>query len=649
MSLTKKIKYKYIAFGAGNFAVIVGLLVIFGWYTGNWQLKSVVSGYTSMKFNTALCIIFLGKSLILNSVHFFRKLYVISLACTVLTMIISFYTLLEMFNVVGFSIDNLFVPDRDIINPGASPGRMSAITATSILVTGVAFLFIPVYNIRLQKIGQYMLHTVSVITFVVILGYLFNVEPLYSFNISTPMALHTAICLHLVSSGASLINYKLGITGLFTGDQIGNILARNLFFKITIAMIVISYLDIYVEKYRILNTGVGSAIFSVAVMVLSFIFIWETSKNVNNLQQKKDLINERLNLIFEALPNALVMGNSDGKIILVNRETEKMFGYKREELLGKELEILLPQRLHAAHPGKMKSFFVNPFSRNFGSNANLYARRKNGEEFPIEIGLTPLKTEDGLVGLASVVDITDRKTSEKIIQEQLRELKIKNQEMEQFNYIASHDLQEPLRTVANYITLLEEDYPNEIKGEISGHLSAMKHATTRMSRLIKNLLDYGLLGRNKSLNLTDVNHTLNDVKADLNSLVKKTNSVIITATSLPTIFVYETELRQLLQNLINNAIKFRKKDTAPVIYIGHDLKDNVYEFYVKDNGIGIEEKHALTIFNIFQRLNREEEYEGYGVGLANCKKIVEMHGGKIWVESNGDGSTFKFTIPILKP
>ncbi len=649
MSLTKKIKYRYIAFGAGNFAVIVGLLVIFGWYTGNWQLKSVVSGYTSMKFNTALCIIFLGSSLILNSVHFFRKLYVISFVCTVLTLMISLYTLLEMLYVSNLSLDNLFVLDHDMLQPGAPPGRLAAITATSTLVTSLAFLFIPLYNIRLQKIGQYLLHSVSVVTFIVILGYLFNVEPLYSFNVTTPMALHTAICLHLISGGASLINYKLGIPGLFTGEQIGNVLARNLFFKITIVMIVISYLDIYVEKYEILNSGVGSAIFSVAVMIMSFIFIWETSKNLNNLQQKKDLINDRLNLIFEALPNALVMGNSEGKIILVNRETEKMFGYKREELLGKELEILLPQRLHAAHPGKMKSFFVNPFSRNFGSNANLYARRKNGEEFPIEIGLTPLKTEDGLVGLASVVDITDRKTSEKIIQEQLRELKIKNQEMEQFNYIASHDLQEPLRTVANYITLLEEDYPNEIEGEISEHLSAMKHATTRMSRLIKNLLDYGLLGRNKSLNLTDVNHTLNDVKADLNSLVKKTNSVIITATSLPTIFVYETELRQLLQNLINNAIKFRKKDTAPVIYIGHDLKDNVYEFYVKDNGIGIEEKHALTIFNIFQRLNREEEYEGYGVGLANCKKIVEMHGGKIWVESNGDGSTFKFTIPILKP
>lgn len=649
MSLTKKIKYKYIAFGAGNFAVVVGLLVILGWYTNNWQLKSVVNGYTSMKFNTALCLIFLGKALVVNSVHFFRKIYFLSMIFTLIALLISSYTLLEMFNAVSFSLDNVFVKELDISKPGSYPGRMSAITATCIFVSSIAFLLIPCINIKLQKIGQYLLHTVSVITFIAILGYLFNVAPLYSFNVSTPMALHTAICLHLISAGASLINYKLGITGLFTGEQIGNVLARNLFFKITIAMIVISYLDIYVEKYRILNTGVGPAIFSVAVMVLSFIFIWEASKNVNNLQQKKDLINDRLNLIFEALPNALVMGNSDGKIILVNRETEKMFGYKREELLGKELEILLPQRLHAAHPGKMKSFFVNPFSRNFGSNANLYARRKNGEEFPIEIGLTPLKTEDGLVGLASVVDITDRKTSEKIIQEQLRELKIKNQEMEQFNYIASHDLQEPLRTVANYITLLEEDYPEETKGEIAGHLSAMKHATTRMSRLIKNLLDYGLLGRNKSLTLTDLNHTLDDVKADLNSLVKKTNTVIITATLLPITFVYETELRQLLQNLINNAIKFRKKDTEPVIYIGHDVKDNVYEFYVKDNGIGIEQKHALSIFNIFQRLNREEEYEGYGVGLANCKKIVEMHGGKIWVESNGDGSTFKFTIPSLKP
>lgn len=254
-----------------------------------------------------------------------------------------------------------------------------------------------------------------------------------------------------------------------------------------------------------------------------------------------------------------------------------------------------------------------------------------------------------MISMASVIDLTYRKTYEKIIKDQVAELQVKNTELEQFSYIASHDLQEPLRTVSNYIQLLEEDYPEQINDEIKIHLGVMGAAVGRMGILINSLLEYAKLGKNKQLSLTDCNAVVSHVIADLNNLIKNNNARIEVLDKLPTLYAYETELRQLFQNLINNAIKFRKEGVAPEIKIGCVQKDGYTEVSVQDNGIGIAHSHSRRIFDIFQRLHSESEYEGHGIGLANCKKIVDMHGGKIWVESQpGKGSIFKFTLMNLK-
>ena len=223
-------------------------------------------------------------------------------------------------------------------------------------------------------------------------------------------------------------------------------------------------------------------------------------------------------------------------------------------------------------------------------------------------------------------------------------MELKNKELEQFNYIASHDLQEPLRTVSNYIQILEEDFSKELSGEVRNHLHTIGRATTRMSMLVHSLLDFSRLGQNRKLVFTDCGFVVKNVIADLDRLIKTTGAVI-TVGDLPVINAYETELRQLFQNLINNAIKFRRTNTTPEINIGCKDKDDYFEFYVTDNGIGIAPRHFDRIFQIFQRLNPDKEFEGYGIGLAYCKKIVEMHGGKIEIESIvGKGSTFKFSI-----
>jgi light-regulated signal transduction histidine kinase (bacteriophytochrome) len=225
------------------------------------------------------------------------------------------------------------------------------------------------------------------------------------------------------------------------------------------------------------------------------------------------------------------------------------------------------------------------------------------------------------------------------------ELEGKNKELEQFVYIASHDLREPLRTTSSFVELLQKQYKGALDEKADKYLSYISQASDRMKVLINDLLDYSRIGTKKELQPVDCNNVLEEVLSDLDTAIKEAGAQIITDT-LPVINAYPTSIKQLFQNLVANGIKFRKKDVPPQIKIAVKKCSSNWHFSFTDNGIGIEEKHSERIFIIFQRLHTRTEYEGTGIGLAHCKKIVEMHGGRIWVESKaGEGSTFHFTLP----
>ncbi|MEO6672647.1 MAG: two-component regulator propeller domain-containing protein [Ginsengibacter sp.] len=225
------------------------------------------------------------------------------------------------------------------------------------------------------------------------------------------------------------------------------------------------------------------------------------------------------------------------------------------------------------------------------------------------------------------------------------DLEIKNKEMEQFAYIASHDLQEPLRTTSSFVKLLQKQYAGQLDERADKYFNFITDASDRMKVLIKNLLDYSRIGNKKELEKVDCNKTLQEVLADLGAAIDHSKADIQHHT-LPVISGYPTEIKQLFQNLIINAVKFQKKGVSPQILISILKTNGQWEFAFKDNGIGIEKNNSEKIFNIFQRLHTRSEYEGTGIGLSYCKKIVELHKGKIWLESEpGEGTTFYFTIP----
>jgi light-regulated signal transduction histidine kinase (bacteriophytochrome) len=253
--------------------------------------------------------------------------------------------------------------------------------------------------------------------------------------------------------------------------------------------------------------------------------------------------------------------------------------------------------------------------------------------------------------LAMVTDITKRKQDEELLQKseaildlKNKELKRKNRELEEFAYVVSHDLQEPLRTTTSFVELLKQQYAGKLDPKADKYLHFIVDSSNRMKILINDLLDYSRIGGKNEMERVDCNKILKDVTADLYKAISDSAAEIISG-DLPIIPGYPTEIKQLFQNLVLNAIKFSKTNVAPQIKISVERSGHFWNFAIADNGIGINNAHTEKIFVIFQRLHTRSEYPGSGIGLSHCKKIVELHHGKIWVESvPGEGSVFHFTI-----
>ncbi|HEX9926786.1 MAG TPA: PAS domain S-box protein [Anaerolineae bacterium] len=372
----------------------------------------------------------------------------------------------------------------------------------------------------------------------------------------------------------------------------------------------------------------------------SFIF----SAFIRDITERKQA-ETQFRLALEASPQAIILVSPEGQINLVNAQAETLFGYTRVELLGQPVEMLAPPQVRAHHDHLREAFFAAPSPRPMGAGRDLFGLRKDGSQVPIEIGLNPITTAEGRFVLASIIDITERKRAENELRQTAAELARSNAELEQFAYIASHDLQEPLRAVAGTVQLLQQRYAGRLDARADEFIEHAVEGATRMQTLINDLLVFSRVAtRGQPFQPIDCPTVLSAALANLAVSIQESGAVI-THDPLPTVIADATQLTQLLQNLISNAIKFRG-DEAPVIHLGVEHKKDEWLLTIGDNGIGMEAQYFERIFAIFQRLHTRREYPGTGIGLAMCKKIVERHGGRIWVESELDhGSTFYFTLP----
>jgi PAS domain S-box-containing protein len=350
--------------------------------------------------------------------------------------------------------------------------------------------------------------------------------------------------------------------------------------------------------------------------------------------------------LLEAAPDAMVVVNQSGEIVILNLQAEKRFGYRRDELLGQKVTNIIPEgfaeRLHADGLRSAE----DALAQQIDTGIELTGRRKDGSAFPIEIMLSPLASAEGTLVTAAIRDISVRKDAETHLLQKVEELNHSNEELEKFAYLASHDLQEPLRMVTSYTQLLARRYKGKLDTDADEFIAYAVDGATRMQRLIQDLLAYSRVGA-KLVNLleTSSEEALERALINLHGAIEESGA-IVTYDNLPTVLSDEGQLVQLFQNLIANAIKYQNPGVPEVNVSAAPYGRKKWVFSVRDNGLGIEPQYFERIFGMFQRLHKREEFAGTGVGLAICKKIVERHGGSISVESQlGHGSTFRFILP----
>jgi PAS domain S-box-containing protein len=505
-----------------------------------------------------------------------------------------------------------------------------------------------------------------------------------------------------------------------------------------------------------------------------------SGKPVGTLESNRDISqrqreDKRFRGLMEAAPDAMVVVNQTGEIVLLNVRAEEQFGYRRDELLGKPIEILIPPRFRGHHPGQRNSFIAHPQVRAMGQGLELFGLRKDGSEFPAEIMLSPLENAEGTLVTAAIRDISIRKAAEenlrqseerlslvvtnvtdyailmldldgrvvtwndgaerikgyraeeilgrdfacfytaediangvparelaevtengrseqegwrvrkdgsqfyanvvitalrdksgklrgfgkiaRDITERIRteehqakiagELKRSNDQLEQFAYVASHDLQEPLRMVASYTQLLAKRYKGRLDSDADEFIDYAVDGCNRMQSLIRDLLAYSRSGADrKVLHKVSAESALKEALTNVRGAMEDSGASV-THDLLPDLMTDETQLVQVFQNLIGNAIKYHR-EAAPLIHVSAmKNRDKEWIFSVRDNGLGIAPQYFERIFIIFQRLHGKQEFGGTGIGLAICKKNLEQLGGRIWLESQLDkGSTFYFALPI---
>lgn len=362
---------------------------------------------------------------------------------------------------------------------------------------------------------------------------------------------------------------------------------------------------------------------------------------------------EQFRQIIDTAQEAFVSIDAKGMITGWNQQAEATFGWSREQAIGKQVAgLILPQRYRGKHLEGIRHFLETGEGPVLNKRMELKALHRSGHEFPIEIAISALRTKGGYVFNAFLHDITERKRSEEIarikdgLERQTAELKRSNQELAQFAHVASHDLSEPLHTVARYVQLLDHRYRGRLDADADELIDFAVEGASRMQELVNGLNAYSTFGSSEHLPVeVDCTQVVQDSVKSFQREIDETRA-IVSVDEMPVVMGDRAQLTELFRHLIGNALKFVEEGPADV-HVSAERNREGWSFAVTDNGIGIKREHAERVFEMFRRLHRQDEaYGGTGIGLTICRKIVTRHGGRIWVEpAAGGGCIFRFTIP----
>ena len=373
-------------------------------------------------------------------------------------------------------------------------------------------------------------------------------------------------------------------------------------------------------------------------------------------QRRLEESEARTRAILATAVDAIITIDELGLVESLNPAAVRLFGYSADELIGRNVNVLMPEPYHGEHDGYLANYRESGAKKIIGIGREVVGRRKDGSTFPMELGVSEVHLGQRRLFTGIVRDISERSKAEQKLRDNATQLQQRNveltrsnQELDDFAYIASHDLKEPLRGIHNYSTFLIEDYHDKIDEEGRSKLQTLTRLTQRMESLLDSLLEFSRVGRvDLAIGDTDLDRVLAEVLDSLRITLQEKGIAVRIPRPLPTVQCDRVRVGEVFRNLVTNAMKYNDKPRR-WIEVGCDRNPNPAGppvFHVRDNGIGMRPKHFESVFRIFKRLHARDKYGGgTGVGLTIVKKIVERHGGRIWVESTlGEGTVFYFTL-----
>lgn len=644
---------------AGILIIIISGVVLAGeWIFDTSIFQIILPDLPKMVGNTALALMTAGISLLyLRSTPNEWGKY-IGYICATITLLIGIVTIGEYIGdwILYTNQQVLETSDLRVVVDRSSPP-----TALSFIFIGLSLLLLRVQNKRGYTVAQILIILTVSISLLALLGYTYHIASLYQSSSEIGISVPTAILFIVLSVGILFTRTELGIVSIILSNRVDGDIIRRLLPVVFIIPFAVGWLTLNWMQVSQIELNVGLSVV-VLLNVIAFVtMIWWTAIEIHQVDQKRRTAETRLDESEKILANILELAadpiitvNDKQEIIQFNIVAQRTFGYTDEEIMGQAFENLLVDEFIQQHQQYILDLASDKHVKSRIGEQKLRARRKNGEEFPIELSISKFLQNGETMFTSILRDTTERvltenklRTLNEGLEQRTIELARSNADLQQFAYVASHDLQEPLRTISSFITLLAEDYKGKLGEEADQYIDFIVDGTTRMKILINDLLAYSRIDfGNKSFTLVKSDEALQTALNNLKMSIDESEATIH-FDSLPDILFDKGKMSILLQNLIANAIKFRKENTPPEIRISAIERGNFWEFSVSDNGIGIESKFYERIFVIFQRLHSRQEYQGTGIGMAICKRIVESGGGRIWLESElGVGTTFYFTVPI---
>jgi PAS domain S-box-containing protein len=663
--------------------IMFGMVVMAWWIVGGLAPDRLGVGPGNMRFNTALAFAAGGVGLLAC----LAELSVLTGASAALILILSGAVLAQYAGLSDIGLNEFFV--RDHSNPPTTPGLMAVGTALGFAMAGVQLLLAAARSWR-HLWGTVAIEVISFLVFALgaagMIGFVDKIFYPYVPSAHGYARMSTETASSFILLGVGLMALAWYVQRI----QIARIplwLAPALCFAVLLADIAtprgvaigIAYVPLVFCSlwFTRPHTTVVLAIIGCVLCVVALIAkpadniaTWIVVANralaigaiifvafLVYLRRRSEWIlaqsRSRLKAVVDHAVDGLITISEKGIIEHFNPACERLFGYEAEEVIGRNISMLMPEPDRGRHDGYLARYLATGEARIIGTpGREVVAMRKNGTVFPMDLSVSAFHFEDGRHFSGIVRDITARKKAETDLLRYTHALERSNKELDDFAYVASHDLKEPLRGLSSHAQFLEEDYEDRLDEGATKRLHRMRYLSQRMEHLVNDLLYFSRLGRQEMAILpTDLNAVMSDITSMMEATLEEENATIRIAKPLPEVVCDRARVTEVFRNLITNAVKYNNKDEKivevgwlPEMRTRSGIERQV--FYVKDNGIGIEEQFFEDVFRMFKRLNVEDDTrKGDGVGLAFVRKIIERHGGRIWIESTpGEGTTFYFTL-----